>query len=365
MKVDVTFAEKDCRFEPEFGEMQIIDTGSGGGYSAGYNAGYEEGKTDGRAEGYNSGHNAGYAEGYDTATGEIEPKLDDIIDIQESLLGEEIDEGADKLTTIAENEQRVYDAGYTAALDKFCPEFEESGEVVTVVPLKETPTTIVSHVSGSASGVTLEHCRQIFDKTNESEIYRAYIRESDKIWTYNSGSFSVRIPCKPNTTYYVHHKNSANIVFRVAYVNVEDAIGDVKADGSGLWTDISVYGVVSNSTNARITITTGADAKYLVVQLSAATFYESINTLVVTDGITETHVDFGKNVSGGSFNWNTGVLTDGSGNITQLTPQTVEVFDGMNSYHSSTGNTTVSGRTDPIALLEALTDTILLMGSDI
>lgn len=278
---------------------------------------------------------------------------------------------ADKLTTIAENEQRVfeagqnagYDTGYTSALDKFCPEFEESGEVVTVVPLEESPVTIVSHVSGSASGVTLEHCKQLFDPTNESEFYAAYLREADNAWTGNASSFSVRVPCKPNTTYYIFNKSTQNAVFRAACVEVSYvAVAD---ETSGQYASVQAFNLVSNSTNAMLTLTTTANAKYLVVQVSATTKDATIQTLVVTDGITETHVDFGKTVSGGSFNWETGVLTDGSGNTTQLAPQNIEVFDGMNSYHSSTGNTTVSGRTDPIALLEALTDTILLMGSDI
>lgn len=102
-------------------------TGYDDGYDAGHDAGYEEGYDSGHDAGYTDGKGDGYTEGYNTATGEIEPKLDDIIDIQETLIGEEIDEGADKLTTIAENEQRVFEAGKKSEYDKFWDAYQDYG----------------------------------------------------------------------------------------------------------------------------------------------------------------------------------------------------------------------------------------------
>lgn len=53
---------------------------------------------------------------------------------------------------IAENQQRVYDAGHKAAVDRYCPEFTESGAVVTCNPVENYPLKVVSGITPIQAG---------------------------------------------------------------------------------------------------------------------------------------------------------------------------------------------------------------------
>ena len=53
---------------------------------------------------------------------------------------------AEKLTTVAENQQKVYDAGFKKAIDRYCPESTESGAVVEYKPFEGHLLKVVSNI---------------------------------------------------------------------------------------------------------------------------------------------------------------------------------------------------------------------------
>ena len=59
---------------------------------------------------------------------------------------------AEKLTTVAENQQKVYDAGYRVAIDRYCPVFADSGAVVECNPVENYPLNVVSDIEPIQSG---------------------------------------------------------------------------------------------------------------------------------------------------------------------------------------------------------------------
>lgn len=227
-------------------------------------------------------------------------------------------------------------------VDKLCPAFTESGSTVVCEPVEGYPLEVVSHINGSASGVTLQHFQGGID-VDSGDFFTAYIRVASSDWRSSSDSWSVRVLCKPNTTYYISHLNPAETIFRAACVE------SFAAPANGV---VPVVNAVESKTNGILTVTTTQNAVALIIQLAAASQDVTRKTLVVYEGVrTEHHADFGKTVTGGEYNWSSGVLTDESGNTIALEPKTIVAPDGKNGFKSDCGNTTVSGKADPNAII--------------
>lgn len=240
------------------------------------------------------------------------------------------------------DDSKVGEAGWSSKniVEKLCPSFTESGGVVTCEPVEGYPLEVVSHVNKAVSGVTLQHCLTL--DPNIYEFFNAYIDVNRQMWLANADSRSIRMPCKPNTTYVISHNNSMETIFRVACIET-----DAVPSGATVPTAVIVQG----QTDA-LTVSTTKQTKYLVVQASKAQWDNTITSLIVCEARTVNHVDFGKTVNGGTYNWALGILTDEKGNTTTLTPNTVTAFDGINVFVSDCGDTTVSGKSDPVAIIE-------------
>jgi hypothetical protein len=130
-------------------------------------------------------------------------------------------------------------------------------------------------------GVTVtRYGKNLFDST--SERYKAFMRAegangTDYRLNGEDGSHSFIIPCLPNTTYTVSHSNTANTIFRVAYVTVPK---EEVPNGSGTGS-ISCYALIAHNNGyvGKATITTGGGATFLVVQFGAS---QSSNTVKVS-----------------------------------------------------------------------------------
>lgn len=95
----------------------------------------------------------------------------------------------------------------------------------------------------------------------------------------NSTSRTIYVKCKPNATYTV--SKIVTTRFIVAYCSEMPYVG------------LAVSGVVSNATNSALTLTTGADAKYLVAfvyngSTDSLTFEEISATIQIEEGSTAT-----------------------------------------------------------------------------
>ena len=105
----------------------------------------------------------------------------------------------------------------------------------------------------------------LFDPT--SETINAYLKEitSNNVrWSYEADSRSVAIRCFPNTTYCVYANGLMPSILRVC------SIAEELPSGTG-W-DIQCEKQFVNSTTGMTIFTTGANAKYLIVQSNKATF---------------------------------------------------------------------------------------------
>lgn len=135
--------------------------------------------------------------------------------------------------------------------------------------IKPTITKMVSEIK-------IKKCKgNIFDKNNTNYI-NAYISSSSNTLVDNKNfSDCVYIKCYPNTTYTI--SKLVDKYFSVAYTKKIPEIGD------------TVYGLVVNNTGSSITITTGVEAKYLVVRYIATsnnthTREELLNSLQIEIG---------------------------------------------------------------------------------
>lgn len=169
----------------------------------------------------------------------------------------------------------------------------------------------VRPISGRSSCKITRASKNLFDKSNTSQIIEAYISGSTSISVSNYHMRTVWIDCKPSTTYTI--SKTAGQRFAVAYTTVTPDFG------------VSVYGTVSNNTGSTLTITTGADAKYLVAfiyndSVDSGTAQDMIDSVQIEVGSTATAyeayqtpqektINFGTTIYGGVLNVTTGVLT--------------------------------------------------------
>lgn len=117
--------------------------------------------------------------------------------------------------------------------------------------------------------------KNLFDKNNVKRIY-AYIRDNTT-WRYFYDSYSIRIPVKPNANYVISADNSNETIFRAG---VTDS-SDIPVSG----TNVALYSTTRYSnTNTPIYITTGANAKYIVIQVAEDSANDTFNTLQVEEG---------------------------------------------------------------------------------
>lgn len=72
---------------------------------------------------------------------------------------------ADKLTAIAENTPKVYDAGYKKAKEKFCPTINESGKVVQCLPLEGEPLVITPGFTENSTSVVTICGKNLYNKS--------------------------------------------------------------------------------------------------------------------------------------------------------------------------------------------------------
>lgn len=116
----------------------------------------------------------------------------------------------------------------------------------------------------------------LFDKDN-ANIITAYIGENYN-WVYSGSAICYRIKCKPNTSYTISCFNSNETIFRGAITDSEN----VPTSGNNL----SIYSIVRRTDNTPITINTGTNTKYILVQLSSSQYLTSIETLQIVEGST-------------------------------------------------------------------------------
>jgi len=145
--------------------------------------------------------------------------------------------------------------------------------------------------------VWLQKGKNLFDKKNFGKI-SAYLDTNTSLVTSNIHNYLLFVPCSPNTTYTIQKMLSS--VFGVGYTN-ELPTGGVQA-----------YSIINDGTLTNATITTGANAKYIVFRYyhlgndTTITEQQILDSIQIEQGSTATtyepHIDkkiYTKNDNGG------------------------------------------------------------------
>ena len=242
-------------------------------------------------------------------------------------------------------------------VDKLAPAFTESGSVVTCEPVEGYPLEVVSSIEPvqEGSGHTVVKLwrfgKNLFDGYWES----GYISTTTGNNVAHSNSIRTGyIPLKPGVTYYFSLKTLLNY-YPYTYDKNKSFMRYV--------------GMKSGS----FVFKAGENERYLrLAQYNDPNVYESAQLEVGSSGTSyepyrseEFTIDLGQTVYGGSYNWQTGVLTDQDGVVTQVEAQRIPALSGTNTIYSDTGDTTVTGRADPTAVIEKLKSAIIALGGNI
>lgn len=167
---------------------------------------------------------------------------------------------ADKLTTIAENTPKVYEAGYKKAVEELCPPINESGLVVQCCPLEGTELSVTwdeeieqVHICG----------KNLFNASRYPLVENQIIRHASG--TYASSSvFSATeeyVPCK--------HLQGQTISIRHAPRITENNI----STGGGIAFYKADFSYLSGANTSQVTVPT--DAVYLRFCINTDYAYEA------------------------------------------------------------------------------------------
>jgi len=123
--------------------------------------------------------------------------------------------------------------------------------------------------------------KNLFDKNTNRHIM-SYLTTNDT-WEVASASACFRMDALPNTTYTVSVNNPDLSVFRVAWATTENlpVIGEI----------VYLGGQIRHTDSTPITITTGNDAKSLIIQLGYNSFESTVDTLQVEYGSSATEYE--------------------------------------------------------------------------
>lgn len=254
---------------------------------------------------------------------------------------------ADKLTAIAENTPKVFDAGYKKAKEVFCPPINETGKVVQCCPIDGEPLVITPEFAIGANSVVAICGKNLYDKTAYPLDTNGYPYGSESTskgmfatsQNYRRTGFIPVAHLAGQTIVLSHCPNATNpgMAFYTRIPSISNA-DDCKAACCG------------GTTGASIQVP--ADAVYMVFCVKAADKDADVQIELgsMTTGY-EPYVEQKRNL----------VYPD-------ATSTEVDPFKGINTIFAYTEHeadtVTVTGRTDPNAEIERLTNMLTAMGGN-
>ena len=252
-------------------------------------------------------------------------------------------------------------------IDTLCPAFIESGAIVSCEPVESYPLEVVSHIGKEASSAKLT-------RLGKNLLAYPYMETSKTVngltfTDLGDGKIKASGTAERDTNFYFCTFNSGKRTFIPA--------GTYTLSGNPSMASLSMFVYPSqeasnflvhsgnlNSGN-KWKVTFESDAYYgMYLYVAKGTTIDHIISPQIEVGevatpyepyrCEEVSIDFGRTVNGGSFNWNTGVLTDENGATYQLNAHEILGLSGTNTLYSDTGDTTVSGRS--VQYISASTD---------
>ena len=156
----------------------------------------------------------------------------------------------------------------------------------------------------------------LLDELN-SPIYGRYIKPISNVWSKSANSCSYAFPCKPETTYTISASYSSLSLFRFGVLESEF---DPDSD-----TEYPLVDITRLTEPGSGTITTSANAKYIIIQANSIAISEKYAKIQVELGSTATPYEPYNPVYKGTLTIN----GDGSGNVAVDTKRVV--FDGVST----------------------------------
>jgi hypothetical protein len=252
---------------------------------------------------------------------------------------------------IAENQQRVYDAGFKKAIERYAPEFTESGASVVCYPVGGFPLNVVSQItpiqagSGDASPTNIRPItghtavKVTIANDTESAEYNTELGQAVYAGTFDWSTGLLTLTHKmltftgeeQDTTPWVSVGSNAVI----NYYYLSDSVGNYYFNG---W---------CSHTNTRTESLRKGHANGYIQARELTTFWG------LPDCTVETWIAFLKAQAAAGTPLQ--VLYELKTPLTvQLTPQEILALDGANTIRSDTGDTTVTGKGDWTAMVANL-----------
>ena len=233
-------------------------------------------------------------------------------------------------------------------VDKLCPSFTESGAMVTCEPVEGYPLTVTAEEGATA----ITRCGKNLAKLCSADHQSIYGLIAEK----QSDSFLV------NGTSQI----DANNIYLTNYLKGHGNWISLK---KGTYT-VKVAVISGTITGAQIVFatnfgTTNSNFSYVALN-TASTFTMS------ADGICAVILQFSKNstvtnakVQVQIEKGNTATAFDPYNDETFAPGDTIRALPGVNNIWADTGNVTVTGKADPVAVINKLTNAIVALGGNV
>ena len=266
-------------------------------------------------------------------------------------------------------------------VDKLCPSFTESDSAVACEPVEGYPLEVVSALAPKADDsyhgvITLTQCgKNFYDKTKYPFSPKNWINQNTGDVVGGNNGYSCTVDYIP-----ISHLRGKTITLNhtpggsspgMAFYDVNKTYISGKKGTAVVVPDTAVY--------MRFTVNDAyADGEDVQWEIgSVATAYEPYKGQTFTADLSEV------GVAEGGYNWNTGVLINDSGEMWQhnlsnntftnidtedynpLIVRSVPALPGTNTLYSDCGDTEVSGKADPVKIIEKLTNAILAQGGTV
>ena len=260
---------------------------------------------------------------------------------------------ADKMVAIAENQKKVYDAGHRAAVERYAPEFTESGASVVFYPVEGFPLKVVSQITPIQAGsgdASPTNCRPLSAHTavkvtianeTDSAEYNTTLSKDAYCGTFDWSTGLLTLTHKMQTL-------TGEEGNWVKYGNTT-ILNHVYLSDSKQGTAV-LYGYCSH-------LVTKADGRIDYDRIRKANATKGYEILVLNWGLPDNEVTTWTNYlkEQAAAGTPVQVLYQLEVPITvQLTPQEILALSGTNTIHSDTGNTAVTGKGDWTAMVANL-----------
>lgn len=327
MILNAEFKEVNHTISAKLDEVKVI-----GAYDIGYEDGYHSGYDAGNEVGYDIGYNDGHYDGY--KLGEVDGWVDG------NASGVAEGESRGYANGYAEGVEHGIEQGKQEAIDRYCPEFTESGAVVTCNPVENYPLGVVSNITPIQAGsgdptpsnvrpitahtsATVTRCgenmldiNRLLEATgwavDENGVYYGNTQALYRKFRHDTTDGFLKGCFKTNTRYTImlEAKNSlataeATKTTIMPWVKYTDGSSDGFGNKTYNYT-VTTFVTAANKTVEKIGVTYSSIGTDYIKQFTVCEGEVATTEPYRANNYT---AEFGQNVYAGNFDWSTGVLT--------------------------------------------------------